>query len=274
MIQNNSKDVNRLEKTLAELKSDGKKALAVFLMGGDPDLQISGKILRAAIEGGADILEIGVPFSDPMADGPVNQKAAQRSLNNGTSINDILNLSEDIRKDFNIPIALLLYYNTIYRFGPSAFLKQAKHKGIDALVIPDLPFEEKKEVAKYAEQNDIIIIDFIAPTSSDKRMGLALKKARGFIYCVTVTGVTGVRESISPDFKSMIENARSQTNVPLLAGFGISTTEQAREAVVEADGIIVGSVFVREVEHHMGNKEVLPGIIREKVSAFKKAITS
>lgn len=266
------KTVNRLENKLAELKAEGKKALAVFLMGGDPDMQTSAKMLKSSVKGGADILEIGVPFSDPLADGPVNQKAAQRSLNKGTTIKDIFDLTANIREEANTPIALLLYYNTIYRFGPHEFFKQAKQNGVDALVIPDLPFEEKAGVKQIAGEYNLIIIDFIAPTTSENRMKHILGNARGFVYCVSVTGVTGVRNKISPGFKDMINKAAGCTGVPLFAGFGISSPEQAREAVSEADGVIVGSVLVREVECNMDKKEILPDIMQKKVSVYKQAL--
>lgn len=267
-----SKLNNRLEKVMSDLMEKGEKALAVFLMAGDPDLRTSKEMIRAALEGGADIIEIGVPFSDPLADGPVIQKAAQRGLKNGTGIRDILKMSGELRLETDAPIILLTYYNIVFRFGLEIFFNEARQSGIDALVIPDLSFEEKTDINRIAESYNIILIDFLAPTTSEARGREILKDARGFIYCVSLTGVTGVRDSLSPVFKTLVYNARRYTKVPMLAGFGISTPEQAREAAEKTDGVIVGSFFVREVEKNMEDRSSLPGIIRDNVSVFKSAL--
>ncbi len=272
MAENTIQQANRLEEKLRQLSANREKALTVFLMGGDPDRSASLALFEAAVAGGADILEIGVPFSDPLADGPVNQKAARRALLNGINIHHIFDLVEKMRGKHDLPLILLLYYNTVYQYGIPEFFRQAREKGVDALIIPDLPFEEMATLRGEACRRDLILINMLAPTTGARRMKLLLAEARGFVYCVSLTGVTGVRKGLSPRLVPMLRRARSLTGVPLFAGFGISTPEQAREAVKEADGVIVGSSLVAEIEKNLDNPGIMPAIIREKVSTFKQAL--
>ncbi len=266
------KKLNRLEKKLLDLKGNKQKALTVYLMGGDPDIMISERIIKAALENGADIIEIGVPFSDPLADGPVIQRAGIRSMEAGTNIEDIFSLSFNIRIESESPLALMLYYNTIFRYGIEKFIRKASESGIDALIIPDLPLEEKREIAGFALDENIIIIDFITPTTPEDRIEKLTKDSRGFIYCVSVSGVTGERKELASGLKKMIEKARRYTETPLFAGFGISTPGQAKEAASAADGVIVGSALIKELEENLARVEELPGLIALKVTAMKDAV--
>ena len=265
---------NRLETKLTQLKEQGEKALATFLMGGDPDLNNSISLCEAVIEGGADILEIGVPFSDPLADGSVNQKAARRALNNGVNINNIFDMVGSLRQRYeNIPIVLLLYYNTIFQYGGAAFQEQARDKGVDGLIIPDLPLEEKELLADEVDIEDPIFINLLAPTTMEDRMKNLLMQARGFVYCVSQAGVTGMKDNISPEIFPMFQKARKYTNIPLLAGFGISNPEQARDICKGADGVIIGSVLVKEVERYGQQGGQAAQVVRNKVQEFKDAIS-
>jgi len=265
---------NRLENKFKQLREHNEKALAAFLMGGDPEFNVSLALCEAAIEGGADILEIGVPFSDPLADGPVNQKAARRALDKGINVNHILDMAEHLRGKYkNMPIVLLLYFNTIFQFGVPAFKEKAISKGVDGLIIPDLPLEEKELLAKEEDISEPIFVDLLATTTEEKRMENLAKKARGFIYCVSQAGVTGMRENISPEIFSTLQRLRKFTSTPLLVGFGISHPEQARHISKEADGVIIGSVLVKEIENNEQNFERLPLLVRSKVKEFKEAIS-
>ncbi len=265
---------NRLEERFYQLQLHGAKALAVFLMGGDPDLETSLKLLRASLEGGADILEIGVPFSDPLADGPVIQKASQRARANQTTIENIFYLVRELRKEHDAPVVLLSYWNPIYQYGPEQFFQQAKKIGVDGLVIPDLPYEEKRPFRPAAEACGMILIDFMTPLTGEERAHKILQQAAGFIYCVTVSGVTGVRDQLAETLEKSAAIVRNATRVPLLAGFGISSPSQARQAMQWTEGVIVGSALVQEVENHLEKREALPERIREQVRGFRRALDS
>ncbi len=266
-----TKTSNKLEVTMEKLAGRGEKALATFLMGGDPDPETSSQLLLACAAGGADILEIGVPFSDPLADGPVIQQAAARSLGHNTSIKDILQLVKSIKGEVEQPVVLLVYFNSIFNYGIREFAGDAPAAGVDAVVIPDLPFEEKEDVNNLFYENGIITIDFLAPTTGI-RADQILRNSRGFVYCVAVTGVTGVRNTLAAGLKDMIQDARKFTQTPLLVGFGISGPPQAREVAGYADGVIVGSALVAEIANNTGNPAGMARAIREKTRAIKDAI--
>ncbi len=263
---------NRLDELFFQLQARGRKALTVFLMGGDPDLETSLKLLRASLEGGADIVEIGVPFSDPLADGPVIQKASQRARVNQTTLADIFSLVRELRKEHDTPIVLLSYWNPIYQYGPEQFFQQAKKIGVDGLVIPDLPYEEKRPFRPAAEACGLVLIDFMTPLTGEERAQKILQQAAGFIYCVTVSGVTGVRDQLAETLEKSAAIVRNVTRVPLLAGFGISSPAQARQAVQWTEGVIVGSALVQEVENHLEQLDALPERIREQVRGFRRAL--
>ncbi len=268
---------NRLDNALAAIRQAGSKALIAYLTAGDPDPEASLQLLQALVAGGADVVEIGLPFSDPLADGPVIQAASTRALAAGTRVRDVFALARRLRASSDaasrVPIALLTYANPILRLGPGQFLKEAAAAGIDALVIPDLPPEEAGALLGPLPAG-LAVVPFAAPTSTDERLRLLAGQSSGFVYCVAVTGVTGMRQSVSGDVRGLVERVRQYTDLPVAVGFGISTPEQAREVAQVADAVIVGSALVDQVavalrDGRMG--EAAAGI-RSLVSQIKQAI--
>jgi len=240
--------MNKLENRMNELKAAGKKALIAFITAGDPNLDISAELLEVLAENGADVIELGVPFSDPLADGPVLQAAAVRALVAGTTLASVFSLAAHFCQKFSTPIVLLAYYNTIYSKGVEQFCQEAAEAGVSAIVVPDLPYEEAGRLDLAAANSGLINIRFLAPTTTESRMERICKSSAGFIYCVTVTGVTGERSSIDPGTQILLTKARRYTEVPLALGFGISTPEQAATAAAAADAVIVGSALVAQLE--------------------------
>lgn len=237
---------NRIEITLAQLAQKGQKALIPFIVAGDPDLKSSLAIARALLENGGDILEIGVPFSDPSADGPTIMAADARALANGTSIVDAFHLVRELRTTSNKPILFLLYYNTIVQMGLDLFFATCREVGVDGVIIPDLPAEEQDEAAPIASEHDVIITRMVSPLSGDRLHDLA-RTARGFLYCVAALGVTGERSELAADLSRFEQATQAASPIPRALGFGISTPEQVRELAAGWDGIIVGSALVRRV---------------------------
>ncbi len=229
-------------------KAQGRKSLIVYITAGYPDMETTLAAVLAAEAAGADLVELGIPFSDPIADGPVIQKASVASLAAGTTTRSTLDLARAIRKQSQIPLAIMTYTNLILHYGPETFAKDARDVGIDALIIPDLPPEESELLQGPCDKYGLNLIAFIAPTSNEKRVALACRNASGFIYCVSNTGVTGVR---SVDYSAVlptVELARSITDIPIAIGFGIGTPAAAREAARYSDGVIVGSAIVQLLE--------------------------
>ncbi|MBT9168227.1 MAG: Tryptophan synthase alpha chain [Syntrophomonadaceae bacterium] len=241
--------MNKLEKRMSEMKSAGKKALIAYLTAGDPSLSVSAKLLNALAENGADVIELGVPFSDPLADGPVLQASAARALAAGTTLDDVFLLANGFCKKFSTPVVLLAYYNSIYRKGVEQFCREAAEAGVSAIVVPDLPYEEAGQLDLAAASTGLINIRFLAPTTTENRMITICKSSAGFIYCVTVTGVTGGCSLLDPGMLTLLANARKYTEVPLALGFGISTPKQAAAAAAAADAVIVGTALVRQIEN-------------------------
>ncbi|MDE7303335.1 MAG: tryptophan synthase subunit alpha [Oscillospiraceae bacterium] len=241
--------MNRIEKTLAELKAKGEKALITFVTAGDPDLETTEKLVLEMFENGADIIEIGVPFSDPVAEGKVIQAASLRSLSNGTDLTKIFGTVENLRKKTDKPLILMMYVNTIFRFGTERFFKLCREKGIDGVIVPDLPFEERDEIRSFAEDNEIIPISLVAPTSHQRIESIA-SDARGFLYCVSSTGVTGTRSKFSTNFDEFFGEIKKSCKVPAMVGFGISGPEQAAKMGSYCDGVIVGSAIVKIIAEY------------------------
>lgn len=237
---------NRIEKKLAELTALGRKALIPFIVAGDPDLRTTLEVARAIIHNGADILEIGVPFSDPSADGPTIMAADSRALAHGTSIVDAFNLVRDLRAESQKPIVFLLYYNTVMQMGLEMFFTTCREVGVDGVIIPDLPIEEQDEAGPIATANDVIITRMVSPLSGGRLPALA-SGARGFLYCVAALGVTGERSQLSTDLSRFEQELRAVSPIPRALGFGISTPDQVRELAAGWDGIIVGSAIVRRI---------------------------
>ncbi len=228
---------------------DHGKAFIGFLTGGDPSLEMTEEFVMEMVRAGANMVEIGIPFSDPIAEGPVIQEASARALSAGTNVDGLFDLVESLRRKTDVPLAFMTYLNPVFRYGYEEFMLRCQQTGVDALIIPDLPFEESDEVSMVMERYGIDLISMISPTSGDRIPRIA-EKARGFLYVVSSMGVTGIREQINNDVEMMISTARSVTNVPLAVGFGINSPEQARNMAEVADGVIVGSAIVRIVSEH------------------------
>lgn len=244
------------------------KAFIAFVTGGDPDLETTEKLIYAMETAGADLIEIGVPFSDPIAEGIVIQEANERALAAGCTTDKLFDLVAKVRKKVRIPLVFLTYINPIYTYGKDRFMAKCRDTGIDGIIVPDLPFEEKEELEPDCEKYGIDLISLIAPTSRD-RIKMIAGKAKGFIYCVSSMGVTGVRTEIKTDIEAMVHLVRESTTVPCAVGFGISTTEQAARFAAIADGAIVGSAIVKIVARY-GRDSEKP--VFEYVKSMKEAV--
>lgn len=220
--------MNRIDKKFEVLKGEGRKALITFITAGDPDIETTYDIVLALEEAGSDIIELGIPYSDPLADGPTIQASSQRALNKGVKIPDIMKIVEKIRLKSDIPLVYLVYYNSIFKYGIQKFLKESKDVGIDGLIIPDLPIEERKDILEEADKYGIYLIPLVAPTSKE-RIKLITENGKGFVYCVSITGVTGAREDIETDIEEYMKTVSQYTNMPKAIGFGISTPEMAKK---------------------------------------------
>jgi tryptophan synthase alpha chain len=248
---------------------DHGKAFIAFVTGGDPDLDTTEKLIYAMEEAGADLIEIGVPFSDPIAEGIVIQEANERALAAGCTTDKLFDIVAKVRKKVKVPMVFLTYMNPIYTYGKDRFMSRCKDAGIDGIIIPDLPFEEKEELEPDCDKYGIDLISLIAPTSQE-RIKMIAEKAKGFIYCVSSMGVTGVRTEIKTDIGSMLQLVRESTNVPCAVGFGISTPEQAAKYASVSDGAIVGSAIVKIVAQHGKDSEKA---VYEYVKSMKTAVS-
>ena len=221
-----------------------EKAFIPFMTAGDPDLETTKKAIREAVLCGADLIEIGIPFSDPTAEGPVIQEANLRALSNRITTDDIFAMVEDLRRDVTIPLVFMTYANVVYSYGITRFAERCSAVGMDGLILPDVPYEEKEEFAPAFRERGIDFISMIAPTSEERIKQIAAD-AEGFLYIVSSLGVTGTRTSITTDLSSMVAKVRKATDLPCAIGFGISTPEQAKEMAALSDGAIVGSAIVK-----------------------------
>lgn len=226
-----------------------KKAFIPFVTGGDPTLDITEQLLYAMEEAGADLIEIGIPFSDPIAEGVVIQEANERALSAGCTTDQLFDMIRRVRQKVTVPMVYLTYLNPIYTYGKEAFMKRCRECGIDGIIVPDMPFEEKGELSGICEEYGVDLISLIAPTSNE-RIRMIAKEAKGYIYCVSSLGVTGVRSEITTDIAGMVKLVRETTDVPCAVGFGISTPEQAREMAGMSDGAIVGSAIVKLIAQY------------------------
>jgi len=248
--------MNRIDVKFADLKSKGKKALITFITAGDPDLTTTESLVLEMEKAGADIIELGVPFSDPVAEGPIIQAASARSLKNNTNLNDIFNLVVSLREKTNVPILLMMYLNCIYNYGKDNFFAMCAKSGIDGVIVPDMPFEERSELSSEAHKYGIYSISLVAPTSNDRIKAIA-EQSEGFLYCVSSIGVTGTRSSFNTNFDEFFSQIDLHVKIPTAIGFGISTPEQVAALKKYADGIIVGSAIVKIVGQY-GKKSVEP----------------
>jgi tryptophan synthase alpha chain len=237
-----------------------KPSLVAYMTCGDPDLATTREIVLAAIREGADVIELGVPFSDPLADGPVIQRASERALKHGTSLDQILKLAAEIREHSqSVGLIIFTYLNPILRMGLAKFCKIARHAGIDGILITDLPVEEAGEYVREARANDLSCIFLAAPTSTDQRLKRIAEVSSGFVYAVSRTGVTGARKQVSEDAQKLVRRLRRHTKLPIAVGFGISTPEQFADVGKYADAAVVGSAIVETIERNPGNEAASVG---------------
>ena len=244
------------------------KAFIPFITCCDPDTDTTYNAVLEAVKNGADLIELGIPFSDPTAEGPVIQGANIRALAGGITTDKVFELVKRIRKEVTIPLVFMTYANVVFSYGADRFIKTCSEIGIDGLIIPDIPFEEKEEFEPYCEKYDVDLISMIAPTSED-RISMIAKEAKGFIYIVSSMGVTGMRSSIATDLSSVVSKIRENTNIPCAIGFGISNPSQAKEMSKLADGVIVGSAIIKILEQ---NGTAAPAQIGKFIGEMKDAI--
>lgn len=237
--------MSRIAETFGRLKERCEKGLITYLMAGDPDLNRTKELVASMAEAGADVIEIGIPFSDPLADGPVIQAAANRALSNGITVRAILEAVGHIRKKVNTPLVLMTYYNPVLQYGIDGFCRSAAENGVDGLIVPDLPFEESGSLKECTMRHGIDLVPLVAPTSTPVRLAAICAGAGGFVYCVSVTGVTGMREKIETDLRAFSDLVRSYTDLPVAIGFGVSGPEAAARVAPYCDAVVVGSAFVR-----------------------------
>jgi tryptophan synthase alpha chain len=246
--------MNRIERTFRRLKMNGRAALIPFVVAGDPDLETTEALVNRMAESGADIIELGVPYSDPLADGPTNQAASQRALQNGVNLQSIFRLTKKL-KGLSPPLVLMTYFNPIFQYGVKAFAGDCQRSGIAGVVIPDLPPEEARPWVEEARNSGVDTIFLAAPTSPSERIKMVSKFSRGFIYYVSLTGVTGARGKLPDELEPAVRRIKEQSQKPVAVGFGISTAEQAKEVARFADGVIVGSAVVKIIEEERTNDQ-------------------
>jgi tryptophan synthase alpha chain len=240
--------MTRIDAKFAKLKAEGKKAFVAYIMGGDPDVATSLAVMKGLPAAGVDVIELGMPFTDPMADGPTIQLAGQRALDGGMTMDKVLDMVRDFRADdTETPIVLMGYYNPIYSRGVDRFLADATEAGIDGLIVVDLPPEEDSELCLPAKAVGLNFIRLATPTTDDKRLPKVLQNTSGFVYYVSITGITGAAAAQAADVAPEVARIKSQTDLPIIVGFGISTPENARDIAGIADGCVVGSAIVKEI---------------------------
>ncbi len=254
--------MSRLDATFAALRARGARALVPYFTAGDPSLATTAKLMLEASRQGADVIELGVPFSDPLADGPVIQRATQRALAAGVTLPRVLEMVRELRGDLTTPLVFMIYYNPILAFGLKAFCRTAAEVGVDGVLVIDLPPEEAGPLHAEADPLGLDVVHFVAPTTPPARMRMIARASRGFIYLVSLTGVTGERASLPPDLTGLLRTLRGATTKPVCVGFGISTPEQAALVGEHADGVIVGSAIVRLIERHAGSTDLIAEVGR------------
>ena len=250
---------------------NGKKALVAFFTAGDPDLSASKDIFSVIEKAGADIIELGVPFSDPLADGPVIQASAHRSLQNGTTLGKIIELVKDIRSQSQLPIVLMSSFNPVFVYGQAKFVEDAVNAGVDGVILPDLPPEEAEKFLGFANAKSLDTIFLLAPTSTPDRIQMVGEASKGFIYYVSLTGTTGTKEALAKNLEEKVSAIKNEVKLPVLIGFGISGPEQAKEAGHCSDGVIIGSAIVKLIESHSDPVE-RDKKITEFISSIKTAL--
>jgi tryptophan synthase alpha chain len=261
--------VSRIDDRFKSL--NGKKALVAFFTAGDPDLSASKDIFSVIEKAGADIIELGVPFSDPLADGPVIQASAHRSLQNGTTLGKIIELVKDIRSQSQLPIVLMSSFNPVFVYGQAKFVEDAVNAGADGVILPDLPPEEAGKFLRFANAKSLDTIFLLAPTSTPDRIQMVGEASKGFIYYVSLTGTTGTKEALAKNLEEKVSAIKNEVKLPVLVGFGISGPEQAKEAGQCSDGVIIGSAIVKLIESNSDPVE-RDKKITEFISSIKTAL--
>lgn len=260
--------MGRIEAAFIELKRSGKKGFIPFITAGDPDLETTEELLVELSQAGATVIELGVPFSDPMADGPVIQRSSERSLRHGLGVGDLLAVVASARRRIETPIILFSYFNPLLQFGLKRLAKEAKAAGVDGVLVTDLSPEESGELDGELRANDLDMIFLIAPTSTDERLKLIAEHARGFIYAVSRAGVTGVQTSVSAAAEKLVNRMRQFSSLPIAVGFGISNAEQVKDVHRYADAVVIGSAIVSEIERLEGATDVA-----ERIGDFVKELS-
>lgn len=262
---------NRIDRVFEKLRREGRAALIPFLTAGDPDMGATLELLRAAVASGADLIEIGVPFSDPTADGPALQKSYDVGLRNGASLSRVLELVAELRRESDVPVILYGYFNPLFHYGCERFAKDARQAGVDGLLVVDLPPEEADELLQWTKKEELHFVFLLSPTTDEKRARHILKLASGFVYYVSVTGVTGVRPVPLESVAAAVARMRQWTTLPIGIGFGIATPEQAATVSTFADAVIVGSAIMRLVDTHRGSPELVPAVANF-IAALRQSI--
>jgi tryptophan synthase alpha chain len=263
--------MNRIVERFAQIQKNGRKGFVVYVGAGDPNLEVTRQLAAAFDKIGVDILELGVPFSDPLADGLVNQLAAQRGLESGTTPPKVLKTVQAIRSDSQIPIVLYVYFNLLHRYGLARFIQDAAKSGVDGLLVLDLPPEESGDYEALMKAAGLCVIYLVAPTTPDARIELIVKRASGFIYYVSREGVTGMQQQVAVNIAQMTAKIRAHTDLPIAVGFGISNPEQARLVAANAEAIVVGSAIVNQIAQH-GKSPDLVAKVTQFVQSLVQAI--
>ena len=254
--------MNRIDRTFTDLKRKRKKAFIAFITAGDPSLKVTEQLVYALEGAGVDIIELGVPFSDPLADGPTIQAASERALKHHVNLNQILHLVARLRRKTQIPLALMTYYNPVFHFGEKRFVKNARRAGVDGVIIPDLPLEEGRNLIQLSRKENLATVFFLSPTTTKARMRKIIQASSGFIYFVSLTGVTGARKSLPADLAKSLKLAKRMSKKPICVGFGISTPQQVKSLARLADGVIVGSAIINEIKRSRGSAKKVQSFVR------------
>lgn len=260
--------MNRIEQRMEQIKAENKKAFITYTTAGLKDMATTKRIIKTQETAGIDVIELGIPFSDPVADGPVIQDASYKSILNGTTLTKVFDMMSEIRDEgVDVPIIFMMYYNTIYHYGIDDFVKKCIGCGVDGLIVPDLPFEEQKELQTALDSNEAapILIQLVAPVSK-QRIPMILENARGFVYCVSQMGVTGKGANFHKDIRKYLEDVKAVSNIPVMMGFGIRTVEDVRPLLDVIDGAIVGSHFIKLLE----SNDFSDKTITDYISNFKE----
>jgi tryptophan synthase alpha chain len=262
--------MSRISQTFEHLQKTHERALIPYVTAGDPDLEMTKRLVHEMVRRGGDIIEIGVPFSDPLADGPIIQRASQRALQGGTTLRKILQTVSELRHDVDVPLVLMTYYNPVLRYGEEAFVADALGAGVDGIIVPDLPPEEGQSLMELTTDTPLDMIFLAAPTSTSARLALISEASRGFVYYVSRLGTTGVRDQLADDLRLMLEQLRTSTSKPITVGFGVSTPEHVRLVADLADGVVVASAILKLMED-LGDRADRLEHVGDFVAALKAA---